>query len=126
MANVRAYIRRHILTLLNAAIIGVVYVVGIAARPHASVATVTRIQDWFGIAPEVTLALFVLSVVAMALPWYAMKYLALIMPGVYAAAAFGYAWGVPALTMVAGLQHGAMLLMMAYGIRMEQKRGDDA
>lgn len=126
MAHVQAYIQRYKLTLLNAAVIGVVYVVGIAARPHAAVGTVTRIHDWFGITPEVTLALFVLSVLAMATPWYAAKYLALIMPGIYAAAAFGYAWGLASLTLVAGLQHGAMLLTMAYGIRMEQKRGGDA
>jgi len=125
MAQVRAYIQRYRLTLLNAAVIGVVYVVGIAARPHAAVGTVTRIHDWFGIAPEVALALFVLSMLAMATPWYAVKYLALIMPGIYAAAAFGYAWGLETLTLVAGLQHGAMVAMMVWGVRMEQRAHDD-
>ena len=125
MQALRAYLRRHSLTLLNAAVIGVVYVVGIAARPHASVATVSRIYDWFGITPEVLLLLFMASVVLMASPWYAVKYFALIVPGVYAAAALGFAWGNPALTLVAGLQHAAMVLMMAWGVRMEQRRNGD-
>lgn len=126
MAHVRAYLQRFQLTLLNAAVIGVVYVVGIAARPHAGVATIARIQEWFGIAPEVLLALFVLSVLLMASPWYVAKYLSLIVPGVYAASALGFAWGNLSLTLVAGLQHGAMLAMMAWGVRMEQRQTTDA
>lgn len=126
MANVRAYLKRFYLTLLNAAVIGVVYVVGIAARPHASIATVNRIEQWFGIAPETLLLLFAVSAVLMASSWYAAKYFALIVPGIYAAAALGFALGNDNLTLVAGLQHVAMVLMMVWGVRMEQRRnGDD-
>lgn len=125
MANVRAYLKRYSLTLLNAAVIGVVYVVGIAARPHASVATTVRIAEWIGVVPEVTLALFVLSALAMALPWYAVKYLALIIPGIYAAASFGYAYGNINIAWVSGLVHPAIVLMMVYGVRMEKKAHDD-
>lgn len=125
MAHVRAYIRRYSLSLLNAAVICGVYVVGIAARPHAAMPMAMRIFDWFTITPEVSLALFVASVLAMASPWYTVKYLALIMPGIYAASSAGYTWGNSSVTWVMGLMPAAIALMMAYGVRMEERRNTD-
>lgn len=121
MANVRAYIQRHYLSLLNAAVIGVVYVVGLVARPHASFTATMRIFDWLSIAPEVMFALLILSALLMASPWYSAKYAAIIAPGLYAASVFGYVSGNDGLSLVTGLEPVAVVLMMAWGVRMEQR-----
>jgi len=125
MNALRAYLSRYSLTLLNAALIGVVYVGGIAARPQASAIATARLRDWFGITDEMTIVLLLLSVVAMASPWYVAKYAALIIPGVYAGVVFGYVWGNAGQSWVYGLMPVAMVMMMAWGVRMEQGNVQD-
>lgn len=117
----QSYMSKHRHTLLNAAVIFVVYVVGISARFHASVATVMRINAWFGITPEVMVILFVLSVIGMASASFGMKYLSLMPLALYAMVSFAYALTTENLTLVAGLQHPGMLVLMSYMVRVEQK-----
>jgi hypothetical protein len=120
-ARIRAYVARYHHTLLNAAIIFVVFVVGIAARPYATVATVARIQEWFGIVPEMTALLFLFSAMLMSSPWYSAKYLALAMPAVYAATAFAQTLSNQSITVVAGLGYTGLLVLMSAAVRTEQR-----